>query len=489
MKVLIGCVLLVTFCCCAAQDPVEAYIEEYRDLAISEMERTGIPASIKLAQAIHESNAGQSVLATKAKNHFGIKCGSRWNGRSVRKKDDDYENGRLKKSCFRAYSRNRDSFIDHSEFLRDPNKENRYGFLFELDPKDYKKWAYGLKKAGYATARNYHKKLIEIIKRYNLDKYDDWGMEFEEEMVADEQPLLAQAPINGYLYNNDVRYVLAKNNETVAELAARAETTASRIIRYNEGLQSESDRLVAGERIYLQPKRSSYRGRKRWHEVQQGEDMYKISQIYGLRLDILYRRNAMEPGQEPLAGVKIKINGSPLEVPPTIERDRLSANTTARPVLVNNESYLEMGEEVIQAEELPKAKEEPIIPKVISDKPHDDEELEMGEAVLNENGEIPVRSQNKPYRRVADNAGGPNTGGNSINNDPNRINLPIMKTESGASDAAIGQEGHYYEVKSGDTLWNISKRFNITIEQLVKWNNLRSNTIKLGMKLKVVEKI
>ena len=155
----------------AQGDPVAAYINQYQDLAIREMHRTGIPASIKLAQAILESDAGRSDLARGANNHFGIKCGEGWSGPTYDKKDD--EGGFLgigrKKSCFRQYSTPYDSFHDHSEFLR--NRE-RYAFLFDIKPGKYKKWAKGLKKAGYATSNRYPKRLIDLIERYNLDRLD-----------------------------------------------------------------------------------------------------------------------------------------------------------------------------------------------------------------------------------------------------------------------------------------------------------------------------
>lgn len=123
------------------------YIARYKDIAIREMERAGIPASIKLAQALLESDAGNSYLARKANNHFGIKCGAAWDGKKFYRLDDDYDDkGNRVKSCFRAYKDAEDSFIAHSEFLRDPAKEYRYGFLFRIDPTDYKRWATGLKK-------------------------------------------------------------------------------------------------------------------------------------------------------------------------------------------------------------------------------------------------------------------------------------------------------------------------------------------------------
>ena len=125
---------------------VANYILTYRDIAVKEMERTGIPASIKLAQGILESGAGKSELSVNANNHFGIKCGKDWNGQSYSLEDDDFDTvGVLTKSCFRVYNDATESYIAHSEFLRNPAKNSRYGFLFALDPRDYKEWAYRLK--------------------------------------------------------------------------------------------------------------------------------------------------------------------------------------------------------------------------------------------------------------------------------------------------------------------------------------------------------
>ena len=155
-----------------AQDR-QLYIEQYKDIAIVEMHRTGIPASIKLAQGILESNAGLSMLAVKANNHFGMKCGSEWRGKTMLRKDDDRNaQGKLIKSCFRVFESAQESFVAHSEFLLDPNKKYRYGFLFDFDSDDYRSWAYGLKKAGYATNPKYPELLIRIIEDYRLADID-----------------------------------------------------------------------------------------------------------------------------------------------------------------------------------------------------------------------------------------------------------------------------------------------------------------------------
>src|SRR5688500_4194064 len=151
-------VLLSTISWSQKKAIVQEYINEYKELAIAEMKRTGVPASITLAQGIHESGAGNSKLAAASNNHFGIKCKSNWTGETVRHDDD------AKAECFRKYSCVEDSYRDHSDFLKNGT---RYSFLFSIDPADYSEWAIGLKKAGYATNPKYPQMLIKLIEDYN----------------------------------------------------------------------------------------------------------------------------------------------------------------------------------------------------------------------------------------------------------------------------------------------------------------------------------
>lgn len=149
------------------------YVDTYKDLAIVEMHRSGIPASITLAQALHESQTGGSDLAIYAKNHFGIKCKSYWSGKTYSHKDDDYDqDGNLIQSCFRSYDTVIDSYIDHTNFL---TQSAHYSELFNYDKSDYSKWAHGLKKCGYATDPNYAQKLINKIEKYQLYIYDTYS--------------------------------------------------------------------------------------------------------------------------------------------------------------------------------------------------------------------------------------------------------------------------------------------------------------------------
>ncbi|MBK6564768.1 MAG: glucosaminidase domain-containing protein [Saprospiraceae bacterium] len=146
------------------------YIEQYKDLAVVEMYRTGIPASVTLAQGLHESNYGMSKLAIEANNHFGIKCKSYWTGKTYFHKDDDLnKEGNLIESCFRAYRSTVDSYVDRSNFLM---QSDRYKILFEYASDDYMQWIYGLKACGYATDPQYAEKLIDKIIKYDLHQYD-----------------------------------------------------------------------------------------------------------------------------------------------------------------------------------------------------------------------------------------------------------------------------------------------------------------------------
>jgi LysM repeat protein len=270
------------------------YIQRYKEIAINEMRRTGIPASIKLAQAVLESGAGASTLARKANNHFGMKCGSEWRGPTYYIKDDDYdENGQLIESCFRAYEDPEASFIAHSEFLRDPNKAYRYGFLFRIEPqKDYKKWAKGLKDAGYATSPTYTDNLVSIIEQYKLYNFDGGDVKFD-----------------GIRLVNDVKMTLAKAGQTPEQIAAENNVKLKCLMKYNEELKGSNQPLKEGDHIFLQRKRWFYRGKEKYAFVKQGDDMYTIAQNYGLNLKRLYRRNRMDKGTQPAVGQKIQLRG------------------------------------------------------------------------------------------------------------------------------------------------------------------------------------
>ena len=182
------------------------YINTYKDLAMREMKTHGIPASIKLAQGLLESNIGKNRLATKANNHFGIKCHSKWKGKKIYHDDD------RRGECFRSYSSPLESFTDHSKFLK---TRRRYSFLFSLKPTDYKAWAYGLKRAGYATDKKYPFKLITLIEKHQLYKYDrSANLKFD--------------------HRRSKKWVQVKKGDTLYSLSKKYGLSVSKLKRINE---------------------------------------------------------------------------------------------------------------------------------------------------------------------------------------------------------------------------------------------------------------
>jgi LysM repeat protein len=262
------------------------YIEKYYPIAIAEMKQFGIPASITLAQGLLESAAGQSYLAVEGNNHFGIKCHLDWDGKRLYRDDD------AKNECFRGYENAAASFRDHSEFLK---YRSRYAFLFEESPTDYKAWAKGLKKAGYATDRRYPARLIELIERYELHKYDLDGFEVTagEVLAAKEKEASPEEKhIKAYQINvskNYVKFVIAKKGDTFQSIAAQIEVSEKRLLRYNE--LEEVPVLKGGERLYIQPKRRKAHLDNKLYTVKAGETVYDVAQKFAIKKKYIYKRN------------------------------------------------------------------------------------------------------------------------------------------------------------------------------------------------------
>ena len=239
------------------------------------MRKYHIPASITLAQGLLESGAGQSTLARKSNNHFGIKCGSDWDGKSVRY-DDDARN-----ECFRAYKHPKQSYEDHSKFLA---SRSRYAFLFRLKITDYKGWAKGLKKAGYATDRRYAQRLIDIIELYDLHQYDTKkGLKWMKDNPNPHQPYIA----------NGLVYIVVRPGDTWKSISKEFDVSRKKLRKYNDLYKGYV--LQPGDILYLEKKNRKADKEHVVHVLRAGESMYSISQKYGIRLKNLYKRNKMEP--------------------------------------------------------------------------------------------------------------------------------------------------------------------------------------------------
>lgn len=281
---------------------LDDYVSKWKDAAVQQMHEHGIPASITLAQGILESGYGNSPLARYANNHFGIKCNG-WNGRKFYK-DDDH-----KDDCFRKYYNAERSYEDHAEFL---TKNARYAFLFEIAPSDYKAWARGLKRAGYATAPDYPERLIAIIEKHDLTRFDSVpGMEKKTPQVVEkERRKLENVEIRGgrrvYRHPNSIDMVEARKGDSFSTLARDLDISKERLLEYND--MNPTDRLSKGDTIYIQPKRNWHRKRK-IYEAKEDDSMWEIAHRFGLKLEKLYDRNKMVPGTQPEPGQRIYLRG------------------------------------------------------------------------------------------------------------------------------------------------------------------------------------
>lgn len=278
----------------------EEYIERYKSLAVRQMGISGIPASIIMAQACLESDNGNSPLAVKANNHFGIKCHTTWDGEVVYHDDDK------KQECFRKYDTPEGSFFDHSDFLR---YRDRYASLFNLKATDYQGWATGLKAAGYATNPAYANLLIKIIEDNKLYELDG-RQEVKIPTVAQIEQAQNIVEVDNYIFEirrkeharNGVKYVLAREGETYKDIALELDMKTTKLEKYND---IKDHTLSYGEVVYIERKNRQTVKKLPLHIAERGETLYSIAQRYAVRLDKLYEYNGLSRGQEPKAGDEI----------------------------------------------------------------------------------------------------------------------------------------------------------------------------------------
>ncbi|MGC4102689.1 glucosaminidase domain-containing protein [Ferruginibacter sp.] len=310
------------FYCCAAmvqaQDLItpQQYIDTYKDIAIREMKRAGVPAAITLAQGLLETESGNSDLVKKSNNHFGIKCKANWTGESVTHDDD------AAGECFRLYKTAEDSYKDHSDFLKN---SQRYSFLFKLDVKDYKGWAYGLKKAGYATNPSYPQILIKHIEQYNLQQYTLIGageMEETDAAATDAAATNTDKPADPNLPEvsekilsvNGSKCIYAGKGTSLLALATRNNVALSKLLAYNELLQ---DGILAKDQyVYLEKK--SKTGATDFYIAGNGESLTDIAQKNGIQLQSLLDYNQMPNSEVVAPGTKLFLKPGMTAVKPVV---------------------------------------------------------------------------------------------------------------------------------------------------------------------------
>ena len=274
----------------------DQYIQTWADEAVFQMHQTGIPASITLAQGILESANGNSALAKYANNHFGIKCHD-WTGPSYTADDD------RKNECFRKYKSASDSYRDHAEFL---TGRSRYAFIFEYESDDYKAWAHGLKKAGYATNPKYAYLLIDLIEAHQLYKYDKRNLK-PQQVKTEGKIEIAEVEIKeqkriAHIHDNGIKYVKVGQDDTFYKVAKSFDLSLNQLYKYND--LSDNAVLMVGDILYVQPKRNKSK-KVSVHYAVEGETLHDVSQQYGIKLKKIKKRNNISENQKLTLGQQV----------------------------------------------------------------------------------------------------------------------------------------------------------------------------------------
>ncbi len=437
-------------------DQALAYIDRYKDFAISEMERTGIPASIKMGQAILESDYGRSKLATLASNHFGAKCHNTWNGARYYH-DDDAPN-----ECFRKYKSVYESFVDHSKVLA----KKRYESLYYLDPYDYKSWAKGLKKAGYATNPAYSTLLINIIERYglhNLDRYEEVprfaqaanapankrgevliGMN----LLSEEVPVSAATSLSKKTPTvaNGLTYVYYDKEVSPDQIASTYQMPVEQVLRFNDMLPGFM--FPQGMSIYLKEKRNDCISGLTEHRVKEGETMFGIAQAYGVKLRSLYHMNSIKFPKQPKPGVILRLkSNSAAFVSDSRSKPTKSTGTSSLQTTSTTKSNLVYGSGAGNSAKTSKVGSEQM--------------LTEGRSAVEHTSQ---KSEKLPVRAVY---------GSTV---------PALPSKSNKSESVF-----YHTVQEYDTVITIAQAYGITVAKLKALNGATDEGLSLrpGMKLRI----
>jgi flagellum-specific peptidoglycan hydrolase FlgJ/LysM repeat protein len=516
-----------------------SYIDRYKAIAVREMERTGIPASIKLAQGILESDAGRSTLSSQYNNHFGVKCHSDWQGERYYQEDDDKDplTGQLIKSCFRAYKSGDESFIAHSEFLRDPRKVNRYGALFQLDPKDYAGWANGLQRSGYATANDYSEKLIRIIEDLQLHQYDlasstDVAVgnvtpkpnnPTGNNAFPDDNTTVTQGSQGGQMTRegnlNDVKFVRTYGGMTVEQIAGRYDISVKKLQSYNEEIGESDRRLKEGSTVYLQSKRNYWHGTEKFHRVQPCESMYDIAQKYGISLSRLYSRNKMREGDQAAIGERValrkgwfqrvdmpalrdtfnewkKCEPEATVIPTTKPATGQPNVTTTNPRPTNGEFGFDITPSGSNTNTTRPASSYPTTSNPNPNPTYPSTETSSYPSTTSSYPSTTTTYPSNSSSYPSTTSSYPSTTTTypstttttypstrpATTAPPSRPTTVKPQPKPTQPSAAVGE---FYTVQQGETLWAISRKLSTTVDKLKALNNLTDNIIKPGQQLRV----
>jgi len=468
---------------------VDQYIEKYSSLAVDEMYRSKIPASITLAQGILESGNGNSRLATEANNHFGIKCKASWTGKTM------YEDDDAPQECFRKYDAAIDSYRDHSDFLM---KNSRYAFLFDLEQTDYKAWAHGLKKAGYATNPQYAELLITFIERHKLHKYDGVKLSEEEDRENKEEKAETIKSYGKEIIVNGVPGIVAKAGDSYAQIALDYDMKVYQLYRNND---LPKDAICKeGDTVYLKSKKS--RSDIPTHIVGENESMYLISQRYAVKLEKLLDRNELIEGQEPAVGETIYLRESRDKTPklrdtvqivnPVVPTKPVEEIKVQEPLVITEKAPevakvdTQFNEKVYEDPIKNIETQKPVDVEVTKPDPmHDFREnlsffhtVQKGETLYGISKKYGVRVDAIKFLNVLS--------GDSIEVGQKLIINPAIKSADTKDPQTVPG---LHIVRQGETLFSISKMYNLKPADIKATNNLVSDQISIGQSLTIVPAI
>ncbi|MBK9330009.1 MAG: LysM peptidoglycan-binding domain-containing protein [Sphingobacteriales bacterium] len=490
---------------------IVAYIQQYKDIAISEMKRAGIPASITLAQGIHESSFGTSYLSTNTNNHFGIKCKNEWTGRTFKYTDD------APNECFRVYDKVEDSYKDHSDFLR---SRTWYNGLFALDINDYKGWSYGLKKAGYATNPKYPDILIKTIEDFELYAFDKGEnpsymqpstAPVTNELASDEKltennsvspdapkasveekknPIVTpvkSAPAITPDFNKKVNKKINKINKVKCVKLYKGETLElignvmriekEDLLRYND--LKDDAQIKEGQVIFIQQKKK--KNKEGTYKVKTDDNLWSISQKKGVRLSALLRRNKLSEGEEPAPKETIYLKGK-AKAKPALRAKKESSFTTVLKYNTANTDNPTVTETIVRARDTiyPPAQtpEKSVIDsnKILG--------WESDTKLLEKTGNDTLPAKEAAVKIPPPTIQLPDNLGRSVSVYERGVEPTVYPAVIDYDNLPKSTTGIHTVIK-GDTMFNIVKRYKISIQQLMEWNNLSEQTVKLGQQLKI----
>jgi LysM repeat protein len=494
------------------------YIQQHQKIAVQQAQNTGIPASILLSQAILESNAGKNHLVLRGNNHFALKCGNDWLGETHEVIADEYDsNGDLMTSCFRNYRSDEESYKDFSTFLSSPIRANRFGFLFQLPSKDYQAWAYGIEQALHPQQKGYSTQLVHLIEDYKLNRFDNLS---QEDMWAEEA--FAKT---GFLHHNRVKMIYAESNQTLEQIAGKYNIKLNKLLQYND-LEAVSTGLPleTGTPVYLQAKKAAvYDKAVAYHQVKAGDNMYKIAQMYGVRLKDLYKRNGFAMGAQPIVGERIMLRKVDETVPQAAQS---GGETTAEKALknssgMNSDGFAEQRFAVFNRAEVEKSNPSGELPVIVPQSynmtasappspvhyaaPAQDVDLNHRMIEPSNDISVPMMPENEvnthhfiysepilsrkltPIKPVKPSA----PAATKIVEQRSTTYVPIKQQSKGETkpyyvpQTIQKQVSGYHFVRTGETLFGISQKYGTDVDTLKRLNRITDNVILEGQKLRV----